>query len=77
MAPHASIDPTGTLLNHGCTRQDVLYSIGFKSVHSGNGCNMLLGDGSVHFFYHNVDYTVWQRFGSRKDGQQVKLPGSG
>ncbi len=77
IAPHASIDPTGTLLDHACTRVDNIHAIGFKSVHSGNGCNMLLGDGSVHFFYHNVDYTVWQRFGSRKDGQQVKLPGKG
>ena len=83
IAPHASIDPTGTLLDHVCTRvgnggdQNNIYSWGFKSVHSGNGCNMLIGDGSVHFFYHNVDYTVWQRFGSRKDGQQVKLPGKG
>ncbi len=78
VAPHASIDPTGTLLNHVCTSpSDNIYSWGFKSVHSGNGCNMLLGDGSVHFFYHSVDYTVWQRFGSRKDGQQVKLPGKG
>ncbi len=78
VAPHASIDPTGTLLDHVCTSPgNNIYSWGFKSVHSGNGCNMLLGDGSVHFFYHNVDYTVWQRFGSRKDGQQVKLPGKG
>ena len=77
IAPHASIDPTGTLLNHVCTNYNTIHAVGFKSVHSGNGCNMLLGDGSVHFFYHNVDYTVWQRFGSRKDGQQVKLPGKG
>ena len=78
VAPHASIDPTGTLLDHVCTRpENNIYAWGFKSVHSGNGCNMLLGDGSVHFFYHNVDYTVWNRFGSRKDGQQVKLPGKG
>ncbi len=78
IAPHSSIDPTGTLLNHVCTSpDDNIYSWGFKSVHAGNGCNMLLGDGSVHFFYHSVDYTVWQRFGSRKDGQLVKLPGKG
>ena len=51
-----------------------VYSCGFKSMHTGNGCNMLLGDGSVHFFYHTVDYTVWNRLGSRKDGQQTTIP---
>lgn len=73
VAAHSSIDPTGTLLSHPCAEPgDHIFGFGFKSMHTGNGCNMLLGDGSVHFFYHSVDYTVWQRFGSRKDGQQLK-----
>lgn len=75
IAPHASIDPTGTMLAHHCSYiSHHAYSWGFKSMHTGNGCNMLLGDGSVHFFYHTVDYTVWNRLGSRKDGQQTTIP---
>ena len=75
IAPHASIDPTGTVLDHHCSyNSHHAYSWGFKSMHTGNGCNMLLGDGSVHFFYHTVDYTVWNRLGSRKDGKQTTIP---
>ncbi len=75
IAPHSSIDPTGTMITHACANPNLqMYSWGFKSMHTGNGCNMLLGDGSVHFFYHTVDYTVWQRLGSRKDGQPTNIP---
>ena len=75
VAAHLSIDPTGTLLSHPCAEPgDHVFGFGFKSVHTGNGCNMLLGDGSVHFFFHRVDYTIWQRFGSRKDGTVLIMP---
>jgi len=78
VAPHASIDPDQTDLAHPCADWDNwTYSAGFRSKHTGNGCNMLLGDGSVHFFFHNVDYELWNRLGSRRDGRAVKLPEGG
>jgi len=79
VAPHSSIDPDQTDLGHTCTSRSGgnIYASGFASKHTGNGCNMLLGDASVHFFFFNVDYELWNRLGCRKDGRAVKMPGGG
>ena len=39
----------------------------FGSRHEG-GCQMLLSDGSVHFFSENMDTTIYQQLGVRGDG---------
>jgi len=79
VAPHSSIDPDQTALGHQCTQRSFwnVWAMGFRSKHTGNGCNMVLGDGSVHFFFHNIDYELWQRLGCRNDGRAVKLPEGG
>ena len=79
VAPHSSIDPDQTDLGHQCSvRHDQnIYAAGFRSKHTGDGCNMMLLDGSIHFFFHNVDYELWQRLGDRRDGRAVKLPEGG
>lgn len=43
---------------------------GFGSFHTG-GANFLLVDGSVRFIGESVDSGVYQRLGSRRDGQVV------
>lgn len=48
-------------------------SMGFKSKHPG-GAQFVFCDGSVHFLSDTVDYTTYQRFGDRRDGQPVFLP---
>ncbi len=68
VAPHESIDPTGTLLSHPCAQPgDHIFGFGFKSMHAGNGCNILLGDGSVMFVSQDVDYEAWQNAGALAD----------
>lgn len=56
---------------------DTVFARGAKSNHSGNGANCLTGDAAVHFLFHNIDYTLWQRLGDRRDGQAVKIPQGG
>jgi len=46
---------------------------GFKSDHTG-GAQFVMGDGSVHFISEAVDYTTYQRLGSRNDGEATSLP---
>ena len=43
---------------------------GFKSDHTG-GAQFVLGDGSVHFLSETIDYTTYQRLGSRNEGEVV------
>jgi len=80
---HSSFDPDQTDIGNTCSDNQggsgsrYAYTMGFKSKHTGNGCNMLVGDGSVHFFFFNVDYELWNRLGDRRDGRAVKLPGGG
>jgi prepilin-type processing-associated H-X9-DG protein len=80
---HSSYDPNQTDLTNECNNNQggsgdrYAYTMGFKSQHTGNGCNMLLGDGSVHFFFFNVDYDLWNRLGDRRDGRAVKMPDGG
>jgi prepilin-type N-terminal cleavage/methylation domain-containing protein/prepilin-type processing-associated H-X9-DG protein len=42
--------------------------MGFKSKHPG-GANFLFADGSTHFLQESIDYTTYQRLGSRFDGE--------
>jgi hypothetical protein len=44
---------------------------GFKSDHVG-GAQFVLGDGSVHFLSENIDYTTYQRLGSRNEGETAQ-----
>lgn len=47
-------------------------AIGASSQHTG-GVNVLLGDGSVHFFSDNVDSGIWWAVGSRNGGETVSF----
>lgn len=69
--PHESIDPNKQFLGHRCMRHDRAYALGFKSNHNGRGANVLLGDGSVQYYFHTVDYELYQRLGARRDGLPV------
>jgi prepilin-type N-terminal cleavage/methylation domain-containing protein len=40
-----------------------------RSSHTGGGAPVVMGDGAVKFVLNTVDTTVWQRAGSRADGQ--------
>lgn len=53
------------------------FSFGAKSNHNGNGANVVTGDAAVHFLFHDIDYTLWQRLGDRRDGGAVKIPQGG
>ena len=46
--------------------------VGFKSRHTG-GAQMLMGDGSVHFFSENVDMVNYNRLGDKADGESAQL----
>jgi len=75
---HSSLDPDQATIPGACTgRNNHTWAAGFKSDHSGNGVNMVMGDGSVQFFFFNIDYDLWNRLGSRRDGKAVTLPGGG
>ncbi len=45
-----------------------------QSPHKGNGVNVLLCDGSVHFLSNNTAWNVLQLLSIRDDGQSVVLP---
>jgi prepilin-type N-terminal cleavage/methylation domain-containing protein/prepilin-type processing-associated H-X9-DG protein len=47
-------------------------SQGFKSQHTG-GAQFLMCDGSVHFISENIDYTMYQRLGDRRDGNPASV----
>ena len=44
--------------------------MGFKSQHPG-GANFALCDGSVRFLPDDINYTIYQRLGDRRDGEPV------
>lgn len=44
--------------------------VGYKSRHTG-GAQMVLGDGSVQFLSENIDMIMYQRLGSKNDGNAV------
>ncbi len=45
----------------------------FGSYHVG-GCQMVLGDGSVHFVSDNIDLTIHRSLGSANDGRVAGIP---
>ena len=45
---------------------------GFKSLHPG-GANIMLGDGSVHFFSQNIDYVLYNFLGIRAGRLNTKV----
>lgn len=47
-------------------------AMGFKSRHVG-GVNFVFADGSTHFLTDEIDYTTYQRLGSRQDGETPQL----
>ena len=48
-------------------------SSSYKSLHP-NGCNFMLGDGSVHFFSASIDYLLYNALGTRAGGEAVVPP---
>jgi len=46
---------------------------GYKSLHPG-GANMLMGDGSVHFFQEFIDYKLYNELGTRNGREAAQLP---
>ncbi|HEY3968905.1 MAG TPA: DUF1559 domain-containing protein [Planctomycetaceae bacterium] len=58
---------TGTVCNSWSSWNT---SNGFKSKHTG-GTHVVLCDGSVRFLSQNINYTTYQRLGSRRDQQPV------
>jgi prepilin-type processing-associated H-X9-DG protein len=60
------------------TQEDAFHSYnnwgvaeGFKSRHPG-GANFLFADGSVHFLSEDINHTVYQYLGCRKDGKHIE-----
>jgi prepilin-type N-terminal cleavage/methylation domain-containing protein len=47
---------------------NIVLTSGFKSVHV-SGANMLLGDGSVRFVSEEIDYFVWNEYGTTAGGE--------
>ncbi len=72
---HSSVDPGKLSISHPCVKPFAEpYAYGFKSMHTGNGANMVMGDGSVQFIKSYVDYEMWNRMGARHDGETVIVP---
>jgi prepilin-type N-terminal cleavage/methylation domain-containing protein/prepilin-type processing-associated H-X9-DG protein len=46
---------------------------GFKSKHPG-GVNVLMGDGSVHYFSETIDFQLFNALGTRAGGEMVTVP---
>ncbi|MBN1908836.1 MAG: DUF1559 domain-containing protein [Pirellulales bacterium] len=49
---------------------------GYKSLHPG-GANIMMGDGSVHFFNEYIDYRLYNELGTRAGGESVSLANLG
>lgn len=45
---------------------------GYKSAHPG-GVNMFLGDGSVRFVSEEIDYFLWNEYGTTAGGERAQL----
>jgi len=72
-------DVTGKLINYsGWTTNGSAFApwnitdpaMGAKSKHPG-GAQVVFCDGSVHFLRENIQYEIYQRLGSRRDGKTV------
>ena len=67
-----SCDRTGTAT--GCKRYDNWNTeVGFKSLHSGGGVMVLMGDASVHFLRETIDPQTFQYLGAKADGQAASI----
>jgi prepilin-type processing-associated H-X9-DG protein len=55
---------TGSIGFGSKTASDWDQTSGFKSLHPG-GANIMMGDGSVHFFSQNIDYVLYNLLGIR------------
>ncbi len=47
-------------------------TLGNAQFHTG-GCNVVLGDGGVHFVSDSIDANVWRAVGSRADGEVANV----
>ncbi len=63
---------TGSLGFGSKTLNDWDQTSGFKSLHPG-GANIMLGDGSVHFFSQNIDYVLYNLLGIRAGRLNTKI----
>lgn len=69
-ANNVANSPTGD----GCgARCNWNMEFGFKSMHPG-GVNLVMGDGSVHFFSETIDHGLYNLLGDRCDGIPATLP---
>jgi prepilin-type N-terminal cleavage/methylation domain-containing protein/prepilin-type processing-associated H-X9-DG protein len=50
--------------------RDFNTAMGFKSRHPG-GINVVFADGSLAFLQDDIDYTLYQKFGARADGEAM------
>ena len=57
----------------GGERRDWWRTSGYKSKHPG-GANMLMGDGSVHFFPETIDFRLYNALGTREGGEVAAVP---
>jgi prepilin-type N-terminal cleavage/methylation domain-containing protein len=48
-------------------------SSGYKSLHP-DGCNFVMGDGSIHFFNASMDYQLYNALGTRAGGEGAQVP---
>jgi len=78
-----SMHPVSTMLpinipdeayGEGCSPGNWATGVGFKSRHS-SGANFAFGDGAVRFLNQNLNMTVFQRLGHRRDGQPIDTTG--
>ncbi len=60
----------GYVVNSCNSWDNWMTSWGFKSTHVG-GAHFLMADGAVKFLNQSINYTMYQRLGSRRDGQPV------
>jgi prepilin-type processing-associated H-X9-DG protein len=72
--PVASMSiPLNNMDSDNGAHADWFKTSGYKSLHPG-GANMLMGDGSVHFFFESMDFELYNHLGSRAGGEAANLP---
>jgi len=65
--------PINTMESDGGERRDWWRTSGYKSKHPG-GANMLMGDGSVHFFPETIDFRLYNALGTREGNEVAAVP---
>lgn len=65
--------PLNRMISDEGQHTDWWRSSGYKSTHPG-GANILMGDGSVHFFPEHVDFRLYAGLGTREGGEPVQTP---